>query len=110
MDPVLLFRDKIDKVCQSNYHGDPALLDVLDPGQNVAFNNHYLNVPLYIARRFLLPKQLAQNGLLEAHVQPTESALLHTVTHYTQEARVRSLESAVGGNCALQGDRMGSAG
>ncbi|KAI9459929.1 ATP-dependent protease La [Lactarius psammicola] len=137
MDPVLLL-DEIDKVGQSNYHGDPsaALLEVLDPEQNVAFNDHYLNVPidlsqilfictansldtispplldrceiiqlsgythdekLHIAQRFLLPKQLAQNGLSEPHVQLTEPALLQTVTHYTREAGVRSLERSIGG-------------
>ncbi|KAH9027501.1 ATP-dependent protease La [Lactarius deliciosus] len=129
MDPVLLL-DEIDKVGQSNYHGDPsaALLEVLDPEQNVAFNDHYLNVPidlsqilfictansldtispplldrceviqlsgythdekLHIARRFLLPKQLTQNGLSEPHVQLTEPALLKT--------GVRSLERSIGG-------------
>ncbi|KAH9177271.1 Lon protease C-terminal proteolytic domain-containing protein [Lactarius sanguifluus] len=113
-----------------------ALLEVLDPEQNVAFNDHYLNVPidlsqilfictansldtispplldrceviqlsgythdekLHIARRFLLPKQLTQNGLSEPHVQLTEPALLKTVTHYTREAGVRSLERSIGG-------------
>ena len=52
---------------------------------------------LHIARRFLLPKQLAQNGLSGAHVQLTEPALLPVVTQYTCEAGVRALERAIGG-------------
>jgi len=52
---------------------------------------------LHIARRFLLLKQLAQNGLSEEHVQVTEPALLRVVTHYTREAGVRALERAIGG-------------
>ncbi|KAH9027506.1 ATP-dependent protease La [Lactarius deliciosus] len=68
-----------------------ALLEVLDPEQYVAFNK------LHIARRFLLPKQLTQNGLSEPHVQPTEPTPLKTVTHYTREAGVHSLERSIGG-------------
>ncbi|KAF5386862.1 hypothetical protein D9615_002124 [Tricholomella constricta] len=103
-------RDEIDKIGQSNFHGDPgaALLEVLDPEQNHTFNDHHVNVPIdlsqvlytynekmHIARRFLPPKQLQANGLDESHITITEPALLHVATGYTREAGVRSLEHAI---------------
>ena len=52
-----------------------------------------------IARRYLVPKQLAQNGLLDEHAEFTLDGLTYIAEGYTREAGVRTLERTVGSVC-----------
>ncbi|MDX9687600.1 endopeptidase La [Halopseudomonas formosensis] len=136
-NPLFLL-DEIDKMAQ-DMRGDPAsaLLEVLDPEQNHAFSDHYLevdydlsevmfvctansmNIPgplldrmeviripgyteaekINIAQRYLVPKQLKNNGLKKDELAFTEESLRDLIRYYTREAGVRGLERQIAKVC-----------
>jgi len=52
-----------------------------------------------IAKRFLVKKQMEQNGLTDKHIQFTDAGVTGLIQHYTREAGVRNLEREVGNVC-----------
>ena len=65
-----------------------------------------INLPGYtteekmvIAREFLVPKQLADHGLTEKHIEITKPAISTIISRYTSEAGVRNLERSIAGVC-----------
>ncbi|WP_080874216.1 endopeptidase La [Oceanobacillus timonensis] len=53
----------------------------------------------HIAKRYLLPKQIEENGLTKSKVQIRESAILKLIRTYTREAGVRGLERQLATLC-----------
>ncbi|KAF5407231.1 MAG: Lon protease 2 [Candidatus Udaeobacter sp.] len=137
-NPVFML-DEIDKI-GADFRGDPAsaLLEVLDPRQNNAFVDRYLDVPfdlsqvifigtanyidgvpeplrdrievislpgyterekLEIAKRYLVRRQLEENGLKPEQVEWQDEALRRIINDYTHEAGVRELERQIASVC-----------
>lgn len=52
-----------------------------------------------IAKRHLIPKQLAEHGLTVKHLTFTDAGIRKTIRHYTKEAGVRNLEREIAKIC-----------
>jgi ATP-dependent Lon protease len=65
---------------------------LLDRMETVEFSGYTEREKLAIARQYLLPRQLQENGLSPEQLQLTDGAIAEITSHYTREAGVRQLE------------------
>jgi ATP-dependent Lon protease len=61
---------------------------------------------LHIANRYLVPRQIKENGITPEQIDFPEEAVRHLVRHYTREAGVRKLEQVIGTVCRKQARRV----
>lgn len=81
----------------NNMYNIPAPL--LDRMETVTIPGYTENEKLEIARRHLVPKQLAEHGLTAEKVTFSEDGILRIIRNYTREAGVRSLEREIANIC-----------
>jgi ATP-dependent Lon protease len=71
----------------------PALRDRLEVIELPSYTTSEKRV---IARKYLLPRQLAEHGLKSSRLKVTDAAIKSLITHYTREAGVRQLDRELG--------------
>jgi ATP-dependent Lon protease len=74
----------------------PALLDRMEV---IRLSGYTEDEKINIAQRYLLPKQMKNNGLKPEELSVTEEAVRDIVRYYTREAGVRSLEREISKVC-----------
>uniref|UniRef100_A0A1I8F6U4 Lon proteolytic domain-containing protein n=1 Tax=Macrostomum lignano TaxID=282301 RepID=A0A1I8F6U4_9PLAT len=119
-NPLILI-DEIDKLGRG-WQGDPssALLELLDPEQNVNFLDHYLDVTVDLSKvlfictantldtipeplrdrmemieKYLIPEVLEASGLRPEQVSVTDAALTALISRYCRESGVRILKKHI---------------
>jgi ATP-dependent Lon protease len=74
----------------------PALQDRMEVIQLAGYT---VDEKLHIAKRYLVPRQLAANGLKASQIEFADAALNAIIDEYTREAGVRNLERQIGTVC-----------
>ncbi len=64
----------------------------------------------HIAARYIVPRQVKENGLTPEQIEIPEDTIGYIVRHYTREAGVRRLEQLVGTVCRKQARRIAEGG
>jgi ATP-dependent Lon protease len=84
-------------VCTANSLNIPAPL--LDRMEVIRLPGYTEDEKAAIAQRYLLPKQMKQNGLKENELKVTENTIIDIIRYYTREAGVRNLEREISKLC-----------
>ena len=72
---------------------------LLDRMEIIEVSGYIEEEKLNIAQKYLLPKQIKENGLEEGFITIEESAMRDIINYYTREAGVRTLERTIGKVC-----------
>jgi len=78
---------------------DPILPPLKDRMEVITLSGYTSEDKLHIARKFLLPRQLEENGISWKDLEISDEAIFAIISQYTQEAGLRNLEREIATVC-----------
>jgi len=78
---------------------DPIIPALRDRMEIIELSGYIDEEKLKIARQFLIPRQIRENGISEKDLEITDEAILGIINQYTREAGLRNLEREIANLC-----------
>ncbi|MEZ5074292.1 MAG: endopeptidase La [Solirubrobacterales bacterium] len=89
---------------------DPVPAPLRDRMEVIQLSGYTVDEKLHIARRYLVPRQVTENGLKASQAAFSDAALRAIIEEYTREAGVRNLERQIGSVCRKLARRIAEGG
>jgi ATP-dependent Lon protease len=96
---------KVLFICTANQL-DTVPPPLLDRMELIFLEGYSEEEKLHIATRYLIPRQIKENGITPEQIEFPDDAVRHLIRHYTREAGVRKIEQVVGTVCRKQARRI----
>ncbi|MGC1363001.1 MAG: endopeptidase La, partial [Silvibacterium sp.] len=96
---------KVLFICTANQL-DPIPPPLLDRMEIIELQGYTEEEKIHIAFRYLIPRQIKENGIAADNIEFPQESVAYMVRHYTREAGVRRLEQLLGTVCRKQARRI----
>ncbi len=96
---------KVLFICTANML-DTVPPPLIDRMEIIPLQGYSEEEKVHIANRYLVPRQIKQNGITAEQIEFPEDAVRFIIRHYTREAGVRKLEQTIGTVCRKEARRV----
>jgi ATP-dependent Lon protease len=96
---------KVLFICTANML-DTVPPPLIDRMEIIPLQGYSEEEKVHIASRYLIPRQITENGITPEQIEIPEGAARYIIRHYTREAGVRKLEQTIGTVCRKQARRV----
>jgi ATP-dependent Lon protease len=96
---------KVLFICTANML-DTVPPPLIDRMEIIPLQGYSEEEKLHIANRYLIPRQIKENGITPEQIEFPEDAVRYIIRHYTREAGVRKLEQTIGTVCRKEARRV----